>query len=354
MASRLEKKTLDRAQIRMRLLNTKRLGFYPIENPRLIEVFDRLKLSFWTVEELNFSEDRAAWKKLDPKVQRFISAILGMFSQLDGIIMENLMEKFKYQAGLLAKECNFFFVMQISNELTHAETYHKTIETLLEDQAERDALLDSIANYDDIYDVAEWAFTQMDSDAPLVERVIAFASIEGVLFSSLFAAIYWFKRHHPHQLLGLTKGNEFIARDEGEHTYFACELFAHITKKWRSRVTPEVRAVIGDPSRPSVARAHEIIRSAVDVNEKFTRRLMSEKLPGLSLEDMMSYVYATADSLAVSLGYPVIYGVKNRLEWMKTIVLPNTTNFFEEEVTEYSRTADGNLDTSIPEDGGDF
>ena len=349
MSSIITKK-VDRAVLRQRLLNTKRLGFFPIDNPLIKAIYTKMKLLYWTPEEINFKDDRDVWKRIEPRVQRFICTILGLFSQLDGIIIENLVENFKTQLGLVAKENSFFLIVQTDNELQHSETYGVIIDTLLEEQKDKDKLLDAIANFPDVYEIADWAFQHMDSDAPLTERLIAFACIEGIIFSSLFASIYWFKRHFPNQLAGLVKANEFIARDEGMHVEFACLAFHHLTGKWHRNLAPGAREVIGDPSMPSQEKAHSIIRSAVEINENFTRRLMEEKLPGLSLDDMMSYVYSTADSLAVSLGYPPIYNVKNRLDWMITLTLPNKSNFFEGDVTEYSRVLEGSLDTAVEGD----
>lgn len=62
-----------------------------------------------------------------------------------------------------------------------------------------------------------------DGGASFAERLVAFAAVEGILFSGSFAAIFWVKKRGL--LPGLTFSNELISRDEGLHTEFACLLF---------------------------------------------------------------------------------------------------------------------------------
>lgn len=51
------------------------------------------------------------------------------------------------------------------------------------------------------------------------ERLVAFAAVEGILFSGSLRAIYWLKKHGL--MPGLTFSNELISRDEVLHAEFA-------------------------------------------------------------------------------------------------------------------------------------
>jgi len=60
---------------------------------------------------------------------------------------------------------------------------------------------------------ADWALKWIDNDAvSYAERVVAFASVEGIFFSGSFAAIFWLKKRGL--MPGLTFSNELISRDE--------------------------------------------------------------------------------------------------------------------------------------------
>ena len=126
-------------------------------------------------------------------------------------------------------------------------------------------------------------------------------------------------------LFGLTKANEWIARDEGIHTSFAVAFYSLLCGKMKKF------------DRLSEARVVEIITSAVTVNEVFTRGAMNVHLVGLSADEMMNYVKCTADHLSSSLGYRSIFGAQNPFNWMAIISLPNKTNFFESKPSEYAR-----------------
>jgi ribonucleoside-diphosphate reductase subunit M2 len=69
------------------------------------------------------------------------------------------------------------------------------IDNIIRDKDEKTKLLNAIENYDCIKKKADWAQKWIDDkDAPLHQRVIAFAFVEGVHFSGSFAAIFWIKK----------------------------------------------------------------------------------------------------------------------------------------------------------------
>jgi len=311
--------------------NLSRLSFLPIENPGLEKYYQEQKNVFWTSQEISFTGDREQFEALDDNTKNYVKPIIFLFAQLDGIINENLVGRFKMETSLLAKECSMVYAIFEAMEWGHNETYSAIIKVYIRDPDEQERGLNAITHFPAIRKIADWAFQWMESSAPLVERIIAFACIEGIIFSSAFAGIYWLKRRNI--LQGLCKANEWIARDEAIHTRFAVALYHHMTTIWKA--APLL----------SKERVYEIISSAVNVTEQFTRDAMNVDLVGIDADDMVLYIKCTADSLATSLGYPKIYGNLNPFDWMAIISLPNKTNFFEGRVTEYAREgATGNDD----------
>jgi ribonucleoside-diphosphate reductase subunit M2 len=299
------------------------LAFHPIEKKTLHDLYQTHKLAFWSPEEIDMSTDRSSFDAQTPHLQKYVKFILSLFAQLDGLVNENLIKNFKQETSDLAKECKHFYSIQEFMETIHNETYSILLETYIRDTNERSQMLDSIKYNPSVRMIADWACGWMDSSKPLLERLIAFACIEGLVFSSAFAGIYWIKRKGI--LGGLTKANEWIARDEAIHTRFAIALYHHMTSIWK-RLPPL-----------SQRRVHEIVESAVDITEKFTRDAMHPDLVGIDIDDMIDYVKCTADVLIESLGYERLYNVVNPFDWMIIISLPNKTNFFESKVSEYAR-----------------
>lgn len=299
------------------------LAFLPIKNKVLERLYQKQKNVFWTAQEIDYTNDRSHWDRTTDSVRHYVGFLVKLFAQLDGIVNENLTENFKRETSVYAKECAMFYAIQEAMEWGHNETYSLLIKTFIRDPVEQVQSLNSIKHYPAIRKIAEWSFSWMDASRPLLERVIAFTCIEGVIFSSAFAGIYWVKRMNI--LHGLTKANEWIARDEAIHTEFGVALYHHLTTVWRKFELLDEQ------------RVHEIIRSAVDTTEIFTREAMNVNLVGLNADDMVAYVKTTADALCQSLGYSSIYNARNPFDWMMVISLPNKSNFFETKVSEYAR-----------------
>jgi ribonucleoside-diphosphate reductase beta chain len=178
-----------------------------------------------------------------------------------------------------------------------------------------------------------WSLTDGDdggeSRAPFARRLVAFAIVEGLFFSGAFCAIYWLKERNL--LPGLTKSNEFIARDEGQHTEFAITLYKMI------RYT-----------RLSVEEAHQLFAEAVDVETDFINESIPCRMIGMNATLMTQYIQYVADGLLVRLGYPAIYGASNPFPFMDLIGMPGRSNFFEERVSLYQRADVLNTDRTDP------
>jgi len=114
-------------------------------------------------------------------------------------------------------------------ENIHSETYSLLIDTYISDRAEKDYLFKAVHNIPVITKKAEWAMKWISADSTYAERLVAFASVEGIFFSGSFCAIFWLKKRGL--MPGLTFSNELISRDEGMHTDFACLLYKHLQNK---------------------------------------------------------------------------------------------------------------------------
>jgi ribonucleotide reductase beta subunit family protein with ferritin-like domain len=168
--------------------------------------------------------------------------------------------------------------------------------------------------------MSDWAFKWIDSDKSFAHRVIAFAVIEGIFFSGAFASIFWLKKYKGSGRLfmqGLVKSNEFIARDEGLHTDFACEIYSLLNNKL------EYKDVL------------EIVSEGVSIAYNFIDDAIPIKLLGMNNESMTQYIEYVADRLLVALGYPNNWNKENPFPFMESIGMVQKTNFFESRPTEY-------------------
>ena len=108
--------------------------------------------------------------------------------------------------------------------------YSRLVQELVTDPAQQRQLFAAIETIPAVKAKAEWCIRWINAnDRDFPTRLIAFAIVEGVFFSSSFAVIFWIRSRNL--MPGLTESNEFIARDEGMHTSFACLLFRHLSQR---------------------------------------------------------------------------------------------------------------------------
>lgn len=298
-------------------------SFLPIKYRGLHDFFMKQSESYWIPAEIDMSKDKRDWETLSKEEKRFIKMVLAFFAQFDGIVCENLVENFQRETASDTKEIGHFYAIQNAIEVIHNQTYSLLIENLIPSPRKRAKVLDAIRNYPSIQKMADWIRKWMDKSIPLVERIIAFAALEGVIFTAAFCAIHWFAIQE--KLPGLLTANKFISRDETLHTNFAVALYHHFTR------------VTGKYKRVSPERCAEIIKSARDAKEDFVVDSLRLHTIRINPGKMMQYVERACDKLSLHLGYEEIYGVENPFEWMLGMGLSDKVNFFERIVTEYSR-----------------
>ena len=216
---------------------------------KIWQMYKRAQASFWTVEEIDLSHDLPDWNaKLTNNERHFLSYVLAFFAATDGIVNENLVERFSNEVQ--AAEARCFYGFQIMIENVHSETYSLLIDTYIRDPEERTFLFDAIETIPCIKKKADWALRWIaDDQSAFAERLVAFAAVEGIFFSGCFASIFWLKKRGL--MPGLTFSNELISRDEGMHTDFACLLFQHLRR------------------RPHPSRVAKIITEAVEIEKEF-------------------------------------------------------------------------------------
>ena len=269
---------------------------------------------FWRAEEIDLSKDINHWNSLSDQEKYFISMILAFFAASDGIVLENLGSRFMNEVQVA--EARAFYGFQIAMENIHSQTYSLLIDTYIKNPEEKDKLFNGIENFPCIKKKADWAQKWIgDKRSGFATRLIAFACVEGIMFSGAFCSIYWLKKRGL--MPGLTFSNELISRDEALHTEFAIMLYKKLLKK------------------VSKAKVHEIIKEAVAIETEFICDALPCRLIGMNAELMTQYIQFVADRLVVQLGYDKIYNVNNCFDWMELISLEGKSNFFERTPTEY-------------------
>lgn len=189
---------------------------------------------------------------------------------------------------------------------------YKQIEKLLKDKGASKDLVDAMSHL------------TKEPSSTFEQQLLAFICVEGIFFSGSFCAIYWLKNRGL--MPGLATANQFISRDENLHAEFAIELYKINGKRLPTDIV------------------HSIFDEAVEIEKEFITESLPVSLIGMNCELMKEYIKYVADRWLVLLDYPKLYNVKNPFGFMELISLGTKENFFEINVTEYSR-ANINVDS---------
>ena len=107
------------------------------------QMYKKAEASFWTAEEIDLSKDLDDWNnKLNDDERYFVSHVLAFFAASDGIVNENLIERFSGEVQIPEARC--FYGFQIMMENIHSETYSLLIDTYVREQAQRTYLFNAI------------------------------------------------------------------------------------------------------------------------------------------------------------------------------------------------------------------
>ena len=292
-----------------------RFVMFPIKYEDIWNMYQKQVDCFWRPEEIDLSKDLSHWDALDKDEQYFISMILAFFAASDGIVLENLAQRF--MSDVQVSEARAFYGFQIAMENIHSNTYSNLIETYIKDKEEKSKLFNAISNYPCIKKKSDWAQKWIhDNRSSFATRLVAFACVEGIFFSGAFCSIFWLKKRGL--MPGLTFSNELISRDEALHCEFAILLYSKLIKKMDKN------------------RIHDIIKEAVEIEIEFICEALPCRLIGMNSQLMTQYIKFVADRLSVQLGYKKIYNVTNPFDFMEMISLDSKTNFFERKSDAYA------------------
>lgn len=292
-----------------------RFVMFPIKYNDIWEMYKKQVDCFWRAEEIDLSKDLVDWEKLTEDEKHFIKMIIAFFAGSDGLVLENLASRFMNDVQV--SEARAFYGFQIAMENVHSETYSLLIDTYIRDDTEKRQLFNAIENFPCIKKKADWAKKWIgDKRSSFGTRLIAFACIEGLFFSSSFSAIFYVKKRGL--MPGLTFSNELISRDEALHTEFAILLYSKLERK------------------VSKKRVYEIVKDAVEIEKEFICDAIPCRMIGMNSKLMCEYIEFVADRLCLQLGYDKIYNSKNPFDFMELISIETKTNFFERTVSEYS------------------
>jgi ribonucleotide reductase beta subunit family protein with ferritin-like domain len=297
---------------------------FPIQYPDLYSIYEDQRDSFWKVQELDLSSDKADYDALTDNEKLFINNVLAFFAGSDGLVIEMIFQKLAKYVTLSESRNAYAIIAGI--EAVHSEMYSQLIETYIDDPMEKDKLFHAMERVPGVRAKMDFALEVLHGDEDdIAKLLLAAILVESVQFQSSFASIFFLKANKPGKLKGLTNSNDFIQKDEALHWTHNVMLYNKLEE------------------RLSVELVHATFKKAVDIEEVFVRESIPVALIGMNADLMIQYVKSVADAVLYEMGYPALYHEKNPFGFMESLGIESKTNFFEDRNNVYKSMSDRDL-----------
>ena len=309
-----------------------RFTLFPIKNQKIWDFYKNSVSAFWTPEEIDFKGDDKDFDNLTDDERHFIKMILAFFASADGVVNENIVNRFSSEVQLA--EARAVYSVQNFIETIHQETYALLIQSYIKDKEEQLDCFKAVEKFDAIKKKFEWGKKYITSQDDFGVRLVAFSIVEGLFFSGAFCSIFWLKKRGL--MKGLTFSNELISRDEALHTEYAIYLY----NTYCNRFSPKI--------------FQEMMKEAVEIEKEFICESLPSRLIGMNNILMSEYIEFVADRLCSQLKYKKIYNTANPFDFMEAISLDGKTNFFEKRVSEYALANGGSKEFTFDFSSSNF
>jgi len=309
-----------------------RYTLYPVRDQKIWDFYKNSVSAFWVADEIDFKGDDTDWNNMKDDERHFIKMILSFFACADGVVNENIVNRFSSEVQLA--EARAVYSVQNFIETIHQETYALLIQSYIKDKEEQMECFKAVDKFSAIKKKFDWGKKYITSQDDFGVRLVAFSIVEGLFFSGAFCSIFWLKKRGI--MKGLTFSNELISRDEALHTEFAIYLY----NTYCNRFSPKI--------------FQEMMKEAVGIEKEFICEALPVRLIGMNNILMSEYIEFVADRLCSQLKYEKIYNTKNPFDFMEGISLDGKTNFFEKRVSEYSLANGGSKEFTFDFSSSNF
>jgi ribonucleoside-diphosphate reductase beta chain len=309
-------------------LQEERTFFKPFHYPWAYEAWLKHEQSHWMHSEVPMAEDVKDWKnKLTAEQKQFLTHIFRFFTQGDIDVAGGYVNN--YLPYFPQPEVRMMLLGFAAREALHVAAYSHLIETLGLPDVMYNQFLEYDAmrqKHDYIIDVAQQNTTKENT----AKHIAVFSAFtEGMQLFSSFIMLLNFPRQ------GLMKGMGQIVTwsivDETMHTESMIRLFRTYIEENKEIWNDQLKSDIYTIAEKMVTLEDRFIDLAFEMGE----------MPGLTAEDVKTYIRYIADRRLISLGLKGIYKVKkNPLPWVEEMInAPTHTNFFENRSTDYAKGA---------------
>lgn len=270
----------------------------PVKHEEIWRMYQTTLDWFWTVYDIYMTNDKDNMTKTFDKEQSdyLLKLLSFMFTSHYTTINKELFMQMMNQVEI--KEASYFFGSQADAKKTHSMMYSLLLDELTSDEKEKTMLIKDVISMPQVRDFIRWSIQSTVSETKrFAQRLFAFATLQGIIFTVPFLLFKWIKNRHPSMMPGLIKSNDLICRDENLNLKFSCMLFAYIEDEL------------------SRDEAHEIVRDAV----KHAKNIFTNALPvsilGIECQLIEQFIEHSADRVLIDAGISRLYNKECPFDW---------------------------------------
>ncbi|AAK07979.1 ribonucleotide reductase small subunit [Bovine gammaherpesvirus 4] len=257
----------------------------------------------------------------DREFYKFLFTFLGMAESLVNFNIEDIIKQFESHDML------HYYTEQMAMENIHARMYENILNMFFNnDPAEMYRYTQMIINDRALIRKLDWLHSRIKSVSNKAEKVLLFLLVEGIFFVSSFYSIGLLRVRGMFN--GVCLANDYISRDELLHTRAAALLY---------------NTMVSGADKPHMLWVHNLFKEAVEVEHEFIL-VKSSGVSAVNVDDIRSFLEATADRILKSINLPPIYGTPPppKCPLVYTGCVKNV-NFFERDNSDYTSSIKDDL-----------
>lgn len=273
----------------------------PIQHERIWRMYQTTLDWFWTVYDVYLTNDKEIMQKtFDQEQQQYILQLLAfMFTSHYTTINKDLFMQLMNQIEI--KEATYYFGSQADAKKTHSMMYSMLLDELtLDNPKKKDEVIREVVGMSQVKEFIRWSIESTTSSSKsFAQRLLAFATLQGIIFTVPFVLFNWTKKQRPQSMPGLDNSNDLIWRDEKLNLSFSCMLFDYMD------------------NAISEEEAHEIVAEAVKhAKNLFTKAMPVSKI-GMECDLINVFIEHCADKILSEIRMEKLYNKESPFDWVE-------------------------------------
>ncbi|WP_078381619.1 ribonucleotide-diphosphate reductase subunit beta [Sutcliffiella halmapala] len=292
--------------------------------------YKKMLSNFWSPFEINMAQDTKQFPNLSENEQEAFLKIIGLLALLDSIQTDYAGKVADY---LTDSSLNALMIMLAQQEVIHNHSYSYVLSSLVSRSKQEEVFEywrtePTLRKRNDFITNGYAAFAEDPNVESFLKSIVYDVILEGLFFYSGFAFFYHLARNQ--KMVASSTMINYINRDEQIHVDLFVKIFKEVLVEYPEYNTAELKSFV-----------EETIVHAAELEIEWARHILGDKITGIDIEDVESYIkfYANVRSNQLGFDRPFEGYRTNPLKWIKAYeeVDLGKSDFFEQKSRQYTK-----------------